>query len=102
METYHFVYLFAAAVGITSAGLMGTLWAMAAGEFPRPGHLARSDVATPLRVIALIVSAPAQILRTGLWYLEYNPILALLIIVVGLGWSFLQGVFILTTFWGMG
>ena len=98
MEFYYFVYLFALAVGIVSAGFTGSLWAVTAGEFPRPSHLARADAATPLKLIALIVSAPVILLRHGLWYLDFNPVLALVLLGLGLGWSFLQGVFILTTF----
>ena len=100
MGPHHFVYLFAVAVGVVSAGFTGSLWALAAGEFPRPGHLARSDLATPLRGLAVAVSAPALLLRLGLWYFEHNPFVALLLLGLGLGWSFLQGVFILSTFFG--
>ena len=100
MEPQHFAYLFAIAVGVVSAGLTGSLWAVAAGEFPRPGHLARADVATPLRAIAVVASAPALLLRLGLWYFEHNPFVALLLLALGLGWSFVQGVFILVAFCG--
>ena len=100
MELQHFAYLFAIAVGIVSAGLTGSLWSAAAGEFPRPGHLARADAATPIRAIAVVVSAPALLLRLGLWYVEHNPFVALFLLTLGLGWSFLQGVFILSTFFG--
>lgn len=100
MEPYHFVYLFAIAVGLVSAGFTGSLWALAAGEFPRPGHLARADMATPLRALALVASAPALVVRLGLWYLGYNPFVALVLLGLGLGWSFVQGVFILAMFFG--
>jgi hypothetical protein len=102
MQTYHFMYLLAAATGIVSAGLAGSLWAAAAGEYPRPGMLAKADAAMPLKVLFLVASAPAQFLRIGIWYLDFNPLVALCLIATGLGWSFLQGVFILTTFFGYG
>lgn len=100
MEPHYFAYLFAIAVGLVAAGFTGSLWAVAAGEFPRPGHLARADMATPLRAIAVAVSAPALLLRLGLWYVGHNPVVAVLLLALGLGWSFLQGVFILVAFFG--
>ncbi|MBI2719193.1 MAG: hypothetical protein HY245_04135 [Rhizobiales bacterium] len=100
MQTYYFIYAMAAATGLVSAGLAGTSWAMVAGDPPRLGILHRLDFLTPLKVLALCLYAPMSVVRLGLWYLEYNPIFALAVLGLGLGWSFLQGVFILTTFFG--
>lgn len=100
MEPQDFLYVFAIAVGVVTAGFAGSLWAVAAGEFPRPGHLARADAITPLRALAVVVSAPALLLRLGLWYLWYNPLVALVLLGLGIGWSFLQGVFILSLLFG--
>jgi len=100
MELYHFIYLLAAAVGIVSAGIAGSAWAMATGAAPRIGILHRLDAATPLKVLALVVYAPLGVVRLGIDHLAYNPLFSLVVMCVGLGWSFLQGVFILTTFFG--
>jgi len=100
MQTWHFVYALAAATGLVSAGLAGSSWELATGQRPRIGILHRLDYLTPLRTLALCIYAPLGVARTGLWYLEYNPLIALLVLALGAGWSFLQGVFILTTFFG--
>ena len=100
METYHFIYALAVITGLVSAGLAGSGWAMAAGKGLRIGILHRLDHLTPLKVLALCAYAPLGVVRTGIWYLDYNPFVALTILVLGLGWSFLQGVFILTAFFG--
>ncbi len=100
METWHFVFALAAMTGLVSAGLAGSAWALATGHPPRPGILYRLDLLTPLKVLALCTYAPLGLVKTGLWYLEYNPFIAIPVVTLGLGWSFLQGVFILTTFFG--
>jgi hypothetical protein len=100
MSTLAFLYALTVLVGLVPAGMAGSSWAMATGEAPRLGMLHRLDYLTPLRVIALCLYAPLAVIRLALWYLEYNPVFALLVLGIGVGWSFFQGVFILTTFFG--
>jgi hypothetical protein len=100
METWHFVWMLAALTGLTAAGLAGSGWAMVTGERPNIWILSEYSVATPLRVLALVVYAPMALVKTGLGYLAVNPILALMIFVAGMLWSFMQGVFIMVTFFG--
>ncbi len=100
MEPWHFAWILAAAAGLVSAGLAGSGWALATGDPPRIDALHRFDYLTLLKVLALCIYAPLGIAKAGLWYLNYNPFIALPVLVLGLGWSFLQGVFILTTFFG--
>ncbi len=100
METWHFVYVLAAATGLVAAGLAGSGWALATGNPPRISILHRLDYTTPFKILALCIYAPLGVARAGLWYLEYNPFMALLVLALGAGWSFLQGVFILTAFFG--
>ena len=100
MELNDFAYLFAIAVGLVSAGIMGSLWALVAGKELRPALPRQVGVDTTLTTLAVAVNAPLAMVRTGLWYTAYNPVMALIIITLGLGWSFLQGVFILTQFFG--
>lgn len=100
METWHFAWALAAAAGLVSAGLAGSTWALATGKSPRISMLHRFDSLTPLKILTLCVYAPLGAVRLGLWYLEYNPLIAIVMLAAGLGWSFLQGVFILTAFFG--
>ena len=52
------------------------------------------------RPFALVAYPPLGIVRAGMSYLNINPAFAVLLVGVGTVWSFLQGVFILTTFFG--
>ncbi len=100
MELWHFIWLLAALTGLTAAGLAGNGWAMVTGEHPHLWMLARYSATTPLRAIALVAYAPLGIVKSGVADMGHNPLFALLVISFGLVWSFLQGVFILTTFFG--
>jgi hypothetical protein len=100
METWQFLWAFTAAAGLVSAGMAGSLWAMFAGEQPQVEILRRLDERTPLRVAALVAYAPMAVTRAGFEYLDKNPLLGFMAVALGLVWSFMQGVFILTTFFG--
>lgn len=102
MELDDFAYFFAIAVGLVSAGIVGSLWALFFGKELRPALPRQVGVDTTLRTLAIAVNAPLAMVRTGLWYTTRNPVMALIIIVIGLGWSFFQGVFILTQIFGLG
>jgi hypothetical protein len=101
METQYFAYLFAIVVGLVSAGIMGSVWTLIVGKELRPVLPRQVGVDTTIRTLAICVNAPLAMVRTGLWYLNHNPVMALIIITIGLGWSFLQGVFILTQIFGL-
>jgi hypothetical protein len=102
MVSQHAVWLFALLVGIASSGLIGSAWAMASGETPRLQHLLDPEptLVTPVRVFAVLFSAPTTILVDGFWWLIEQPLFGVPIISAGLVWSFLQGVFILTQLFG--
>ncbi len=102
METQYFAYLFAIAVGLVSAGIMRSLLALVTGKELRPALPHRAGFDATFKMLAIGVCAPLAMVRTGLWYLTRNPVFALIILCVGLGWSFLQGVFILTQIFGLG
>ena len=98
--TLWFIYALTALLGLVPGGVLGSAWAVATGEAPRIGSLYRLDYLTPVKIVALCLYAPLGIVRTALWSVEFNPVLAAILLVFGLGWSFLEGVFILTTFFG--
>jgi len=95
-----FVWAFAAVVGLTAAGVVGNGWTLATGEPPHPELLHELDARMPLKVLALVIYGPMAFVKGGLDFLDDNPLFALLVVAIGIGWSFLQGVFILTTFFG--
>jgi hypothetical protein len=98
----HLAYLMALAVGIASSGLIASAWEMATGEDVRLGDLLdpNPDFMTPFRALAAVFSAPTKVIMDGFWWLIAQPIIGLPILAAGLLWSFLQGVFILTTVFG--
>ena len=100
MELYHFVWMLAAVTGLTAGGLAGNGWAMVTGQRPSLWMLSEYSVSLPLKVLALITYAPLALVKSGLSYVDTNPVFAVMVMIAGLFWSFLQGVFILTQFFG--
>ena len=100
METWHFVWVLAALTGLATAGVAGSGWALATGELPRVWMLSRYSVAMPLKLAALLAYGPLGVVRAGLGYVDYNPMLAFIIVSAGLAWSFMHGVFIMVSFFG--
>ena len=100
MEISYPVYLCAIAVGIVAAGVTGSMWAMATGESPRFGLLLEPSAMAPVRALVVVAYAPLMILLWA-WRFIDRPIAGMLLVAASLGWSFLQGVFILTQFFGV-
>ena len=102
MDMQHLAYILATLVGIVSSGIVGSAWELATGEDVRLRDIldAQPTGMTPFRVLAAVFSAPAKILLDGFWWLIAQPLLGLPILVIGFGWSFLQGVVILTKVFG--
>ena len=100
MDMVHLAYLFAAAAGMVMAGVTSSLWTLVVGEEPRFGLLLEPGVTAPLRVLVVVVSAPLLLLLAA-WRYVGNASVGLLLVAASLGWSFLQGVFILTQFFGL-
>ncbi len=100
METYHFIWVLTGIAGLVAAGLAGSAWSLATGSYPSIWMLSTYSVTTPLRTIILCIYAPLGIVKAGLADLDENTFFALMLLALGMIWSFLQGVFILTTFFG--
>ena len=76
------------------------IWAMATGESPRFGLLLEPSAMAPVRALVVVAYAPLIILLWA-WRFIDRPIAGMLLVAASLGWSFLQGVFILTQFFGV-
>ncbi len=100
METWMFVWVLAALLGMAVAGVTGSGWAMITGERPHPELFYKLDSATPFKILAVIIYGPLAFIRGGYDFIDDSPIFAFAAMAVGAVWSFLQGVFILTTFFG--
>lgn len=101
LAAQHIAYLFAIATGIVSSGAIGSLWAMASGEAPSFKLLADDDFLIPIKVPVVILSAPTTLMIDAGWWLIERPLVGILMLLAGLGWSFVQGVFILTRVFGV-
>ena len=100
MDMVYLAYLYAAAVGVVTAGITASLWTLAMGEEPRFGLLLEPSSIAPLRALVVVVSAPLLLLLAA-WRYVGNASVGMLLVVASLGWSFLLGVFILTQFFGV-
>jgi hypothetical protein len=96
------MYVFAAAVGIVSAGLVGSLWLLLLNErlyfhdlFHRQGWLSL------VAALAVVYNAPILLFETGMARAAQGRVSGGVLILIGSGWSFLQGVFILTQVFGL-
>jgi hypothetical protein len=102
MSSIYVVALVAMIVGVVSAGIVGSAWELFTDEEARLAGIFNSDPGflTPLRVFVSLASAPATILRDGMWWMIANPFAGVPLVLSGLVWSFMQGVFILTQVFG--
>ena len=87
MEIYHFVWMLAAVTGLTAGGLAGNGWAMVTGERPSLWMLSEYSVSMPLKVLALIAYAPLAMVKSGLSYIDSNPVFAVMVTIAGLLWN---------------
>lgn len=102
MSSIYFTALVAMIVGVVSAGIIGSAWELMSDEEARLGAIFNSDPGflTPVRVFVSLASAPATILRDGMWWMIAKPFAGVPLMISGLVWSFMQGVFILTQVFG--
>ena len=94
-------YAFAVAAGVVSSGAIGTLWALASDEELGLYALEHADLLTPFRAIAFVFSAPTLLIITSTYGFFKRPLTALVMLMLGLALSFVQGVVLLTQFFGV-
>jgi hypothetical protein len=87
-------------VGLVASGLTGSLWALATGSAPSVALFAQRDWRLPLCTIAVTLYAPILVLRWAWSLMPGHLLAALLLALASCVWCFLQGVFILTKFFG--
>jgi hypothetical protein len=95
------LFIYAVAVGFVSAGLIGSGWALMTGARPRFQLLLEPSFFVPFRTMAVVFHAPLMVLDDGLVNFAARPAIGIMTIAASLGWSFLQGVFILTQIFGL-
>jgi hypothetical protein len=94
--------LFAIAVGFVSAGVMGSLWKLSFDEEPSFDLLfdLNPTLLTPFRALAVVFSAPSVVGERAIWWMIAQPLIGVPLLAIAAGWSFLQGVVILTQVFG--
>jgi hypothetical protein len=94
--------LFAIAVGFVSAGVMGSLWKLMFDEEPSYDLLfdLNPTMLTPFRALAVVFSAPSVVGERAIWWMIAQPLIGVPLLAIAAGWSFLQGVVILTQVFG--
>lgn len=100
MDMVYLAYLFAVAVGIVTAGITASLWTLAAGEEPGFAILLEPSALAPLRALVIVACVPLLLLLAARRYAGRASV-AMPLVAASLGWSFLQGVFILTRIFGV-
>ena len=101
VDYHQIACLFAVAAGIISSGATHSLWVLAVDEAPDLQQFEEPDLLTPLRALVLVFSAPTRLIVNSFWYLIDRPWLGLLMLLLGLAWSFVQGVFIMSQVFGV-
>ena len=100
MDFVYLTYPFAIVVGIVTAGITASLWTLAVGDEARFGLLLEPSAIAPLRALVIVASAPLLLLLAA-WRYVGSASVGMLLVAASLGWSFLQGVFILTQIFGV-
>jgi len=101
LSTQSIAYLFAVATGIASSGAIASLWAIATDEPLELNRFEEPDLLTPVRAMVMVFAAPTTLLVNSFWYLIVRPLWGLMLLVAGLGWSFVQGVTIMSQIFGV-
>ena len=101
LDIHWVAYVFAVAAGFVSSGCIGTRWALAWHEEPNLHALEHVDLLTPFRAVAFVFSAPTRLIITSIHGFLNRPLATLGMLIVGLALSFVQGVVVLTQFFGV-
>jgi hypothetical protein len=94
--------LFAIAVGFVSAGILAATWTLAFDEEPAFAALLNPEptLLMPFRALAIVFSAPSILGERAIWWLIAQPLVGIPLFALAAAWSFVQGVVILTQFFG--
>ena len=94
------IYVYTAIVGLVAAGMIGSAWTLATGEQMTGWDLFSGGLLRPVCALLVVIHTPLRHMRLGTEMTLDGAVSGLVVLAAGVGWSFLQGVFILTQFFG--
>jgi hypothetical protein len=97
----HAAILLAIATGIVASGLIGSLWEIVSDDPLEISILRKEDLLVPMRVLVLVFSAPWLLMSWAMWWFIEKPPVGVPVLIAGLAWSFIEGVFLLTQVFGV-
>jgi hypothetical protein len=97
----HAAILLAVATGIVASGLIGSLWEISSADPLNLSILRKEDLLVPVRVAVLVFSAPWLLISLAMWWFIEKPPMGIPLLIAGLAWSFIEGVFLLTQVFGI-
>jgi len=92
---------FAVATGLLFSAAISSLWAAFNDETPHLGLLQEGGLLAPLKGLAWAFSTPTNLLSTGAVAMTDAPAEGTLFFLAGLALSLFQGVFVITTIFGI-
>ena len=95
------IFAYTVVVGLVASGIVGSAWTMARDEPMTGWDLFAGGVLRPLCALLVVVHTPLRLLRLGTEMTLDGMVTGPVVLAAGIGWSFLQGVFILTQFFSV-
>lgn len=95
------VVVYAGCVGLTAAGFAGSFWTLMTGRPPSLNLLLVRNMLFPLVFLTLFVHVPVMLCGVVLGQGRTRPVRSGAALILAMFWSFMQGVFILTQFFGV-
>ncbi len=94
-------YVFAVVAGVVFSGIIATLWALATDELPGLNALERFDFLSPVRAVAFVFCTPTTLIVKSAYQFFNRPLFAVVLLLIGLALSFVQGVVVFTQIFGV-
>ena len=95
------IVFYTALVGLVASGVVGSGWSLALDRPMQGRDLFEGGLLKPLCALLVVIHTPLRLMRLGAGMVLDGMVSGAVILAAGFGWSFLQGVFILTQFFGV-
>ena len=95
------IVFYTAVVGLVASGVVGSCWSLALDRPMTGWDLFEGGWLKPFCALLVVIHTPLRLMKLGAGMLVDGLVSGAVILAAGFGWSFLQGVFILTQFFGV-